>query len=205
LSSSHCFVSEQELTERLINGVIERLTNEINEWSNNVRLRAEAELFDSVKSIIDKYSGTLENIDKELNMEREYKLYDETMKAKRERLSIIDNAYAEVIEKIKEKISSMRGTDDYRKFLRNSILWALSIIGSNDIVITASKSDKDVVKSIITELNINATINTTKENLLGVIVSSSDGSIKVDATLDSRLRLMEHQIKSLLTQLALSG
>ncbi|MGC9152865.1 MAG: V-type ATP synthase subunit E [Vulcanisaeta sp.] len=198
-------MSEQELTERLINGVIERLTNEINEWSNNVRLRAEAELFDSVKSIIDKYSGTLENIDKELNMEREYKLYDETMKAKRERLSIIDNAYAEVIEKIKEKISSMRGTDDYRKFLRNSILWALSIIGSNDIVITASKSDKDVVKSIITELNINATINTTKENLLGVIVSSSDGSIKVDATLDSRLRLMEHQIKSLLTQLALSG
>ncbi|MGC8542673.1 MAG: V-type ATP synthase subunit E, partial [Vulcanisaeta sp.] len=138
-------MSEQELTERLINGVIERLTNEINEWSNNVRLRAEAELFDSVKSIIDKYSGTLENIDKELNMEREYKLYDETMKAKRERLSIIDNAYAEVIEKIKEKISSMKGTDDYRKFLRNSILWALSIIGSNDIVITASKSDKDVV------------------------------------------------------------
>ncbi|WP_252900707.1 hypothetical protein [Vulcanisaeta sp. JCM 14467] len=32
-------MSEQELTERLINGIITRLQNEINEWSNNVRLR----------------------------------------------------------------------------------------------------------------------------------------------------------------------
>ncbi|WP_243666136.1 hypothetical protein [Vulcanisaeta sp. JCM 16159] len=32
-------MSEQELTERLINGIITRLENEINEWSNNARLR----------------------------------------------------------------------------------------------------------------------------------------------------------------------
>ncbi len=102
-------MSEQELTERLISGIITRLENEINEWSNNVRLRAEAELLDGVRAIIDKYSGTLENIDKELNMEREYRLYDEMMKEKREKLSILEEAYAEVVRRIKERISSMRG------------------------------------------------------------------------------------------------
>lgn len=69
-------MSEQELTERLINGIITRLESEINEWSNNARLRAEAELLDGVKAIINKYSSALENIDKELNMEREYRLYE---------------------------------------------------------------------------------------------------------------------------------
>ncbi|MGC8606669.1 MAG: V-type ATP synthase subunit E [Vulcanisaeta sp.] len=197
-------MSEQELTERLISGIITRLENEINEWSNNVRLRAEAELLDGVKAIIDKYSSTLENIDKELNMEREYRLYDEMMKEKREKLSILEKAYEEVVSRIKERIKSMRGTDDYKKFLRNSIQWAASIIGSQELVITASKSDRSIVKSLISELGLNATINTTSEDLLGVIVSSQDESVRIDATLDSRLRLMEHQIKTLLAHLALS-
>jgi V/A-type H+-transporting ATPase subunit E len=195
-------VSDQELTERLINGIVNRLSSEIEEWSNNLRLRAEAELMDGVKAVIDKYADTLENIEKEINMDREYRLYNETMNAKRERLSVIESAYAEVVSKVRERLSSMRGTNDYKKFLRNSILWATSIIESRQLVITASKADEDMVNEIISELNLDATVNTTDKDLLGVIVSSSDGSIKVDATLDSRLSLMEHQIKTLLTHIA---
>jgi len=196
-------VSDQELTERLINGIVNRLSSEIEEWSNNLRLRAEAELMDGVKAVIDKYADTLENIEKEINMDREYRLYNETMNAKKERLSAIESAYAEVVSRVRERLSSMRGTSDYKKFLRNSILWATSIIGSKQFVITASKADEDEVNEVISELNLDATVNTTDKDLLGVIVSSSDGSIKIDATLDSRLSLMEHQIKTLLTRLAL--
>jgi V/A-type H+-transporting ATPase subunit E len=196
-------VSDQELTERLINGIVNRLSSEIEEWSNNLRLRAEAELMDGVKAVIDKYADTLENIEKEINMDREYRLYNETMNAKKERLSVIESAYAEVVSRVRERLSSMRGTNDYKKFLRNSILWATSIIESKQLVITASKADEDVVNEVISELNLDATVNTTDKDLLGVIVSSSDGSIKIDATLDSRLSLMEHQIKTLLTRLAL--
>ncbi|MFP3236247.1 MAG: V-type ATP synthase subunit E [Vulcanisaeta sp.] len=195
-------MSDQELTERLINGIVNRLSSEIEEWSNNLRLRAEAELMDGVKAVIDKYADTLENIEKEINMDREYRLYNETMNAKRERLSVIESAYAEVVSKVRERLSSMRGTNDYKKFLRNSILWATSIIESKQLVITASKADEDMVNEIISELNLDAAVNTTDKDLLGVIVSSSDGSIKVDATLDSRLSLMEHQIKTLLTHIA---
>ncbi|MFP3160377.1 MAG: ATPase, partial [Vulcanisaeta sp.] len=83
-------MSDQELTERLINGIVNRLSSEIEEWSNNLRLRAEAELMDGVKAVIDKYADTLENIEKEINMDREYRLYNETMNAKRERLSVIE-------------------------------------------------------------------------------------------------------------------
>jgi V/A-type H+-transporting ATPase subunit E len=196
-------VSDQELTERLINGIVNRLSSEIEEWSNNLRLRAEAELMDGVKAVIDKYADTLENIEKEINMDREYRLYNETMNAKKERLSAIESAYAEVVSRVRERLSSMRGTNDYKKFLRNSILWATSIIESKQLVITASKADEDEVNEVISELNLDATVNTTDKDLLGVIVSSSDGSIKIDATLDSRLSLMEHQIKTLLTRLAL--
>jgi V/A-type H+-transporting ATPase subunit E len=196
-------VSDQELTERLINGIVNRLSSEIEEWSNNLRLKAEAELMDGVKVVIDKYADTLENIEKEINMDREYRLYNEIMNAKRERLSVIENAYAEVVSRVRERLSSMRGTSDYKKFLRNSILWAESIIESRQLVITASKADEDEVNEVISELNLDATVNTTDKDLLGVIVSSSDGSIKIDATLDSRLSLMEHQIKTLLTRLAL--
>nr|KJR71463.1 MAG: ATPase [Vulcanisaeta sp. AZ3] len=198
-------MSEQELVERLINGVITRLTNEINEWSNNLRLRAEAELLDSAKNVMDKYAATLENIDNELNMEKEYKLYNEMMKIKREKLDAVEKAYAEVVRRIKERIGSMKGTDDYKKFLKKSILWATSIVGSRELTVTVNEKDKNIVEEIISELGLNAVINTTDKELLGVLVSSADGSIRVDATLESRLNLMEHQIKSLLTHIALTS
>ncbi|MFB6470139.1 MAG: V-type ATP synthase subunit E [Vulcanisaeta sp. AZ3] len=198
-------MSEQELVERLINGVVTRLTNEINEWSNNLRLRAEAELLDSAKNVIDKYAVTLENIDNELNMEKEYKLYNEMMKTKREKLNAVEEAYAEVVRRIKERISSMKGTDDYKKFLKKSILWATSIVGSRELIVTVNEKDKNIVEEIISELGLNAVINTTDKEMLGVLVSSADGSIRVDATLESRLNLMEHQIKSLLTHIALTS
>ncbi|WP_054853044.1 V-type ATP synthase subunit E [Vulcanisaeta distributa] len=198
-------MSEQELTERLINGIITRLESEINEWSNNARLRAEAELLDGVKAIINKYSSALENIDKELNMEREYRLYDEMMKEKKEKLEILEGAYDEVVRRIKDRIKSMRGTNDYKRFLKNSILWAVSIIGSRELMIMVSKADEDVTRELISELGLNAVVNTTNEDILGAVVSSMDGSVRVDATLDSRLGLMEHQIKTLLARLALSG
>ncbi len=81
----------------------------------------------------------------------------------------------------------------------------MSIIGSRELTITVSEADKDVTEELVSELGLNATVNTTEEELLGAIISSADGSIRVDATLDSRLRLMEHQIKTLLAHLASSG
>lgn len=127
------------------------------------------------------------------------------MKEKKEKLEILEGAYDEVVRRIKDRIKSMRGTNDYKRFLKNSILWAVSIIGSRELMIMVSKADEDVTRELISELGLNAVVNTTNEDILGAVVSSMDGSVRVDATLDSRLGLMEHQIKTLLARLALSG
>ncbi|MCG2862897.1 MAG: V-type ATP synthase subunit E [Vulcanisaeta sp.] len=198
-------MSDQELVERLISNITNRLSREIEEWSNNLRLKAEAELMNSAKAIIDKYANVLENIEKEINMDREYRLYEEMMKAKRERLSILENAYAEVVKRVRERFAAMRNTDDYRKFIRRSIQWAASIIGSQELVIITSRADEKVVNEVVSELGLRATVNTVDRDLVGVIVRSIDGSISVDATLDSRLNLMEHQIKTLIMRLALTA
>ncbi|WP_367834355.1 V-type ATP synthase subunit E [Vulcanisaeta sp. JCM 16159] len=144
-------------------------------------------------------------MDKELNMEREYRLYDEMMKEKKEKLGILEGAYDEVVRRIRDRIKSMRGTNDYKRFLKNSILWAVSIIGSRELMIMVSKADESITRELISELGLNAVVNTTNEDILGAVVSSMDGSVRVDATLDSRLGLMEHQIKTLLARLASSG
>ncbi len=138
-------------------------------------------------------------------MEREYRLYDEMMKEKKEKLGILEGAYDEVVRRIRDRIKSMRGTNDYKRFLKNSILWAVSIIGSRELMIMVSKADESITRELISELGLNAVVNTTNEDILGAVVSSMDGSVRVDATLDSRLGLMEHQIKTLLARLASSG
>ncbi|WP_069807846.1 V-type ATP synthase subunit E [Vulcanisaeta thermophila] len=194
-------MSEQELSQRLINNIVNKLTEEINQWSNNLRLKAEAELYESARAVVDKYSNALSNVDRELNLEREYRLYNEIMRAKRERLKILDQAYESLINKVKERIRGMRGTDDYKAFIKNTLMWAISIVGSNDVIIYTSKADEGVVKEVATELGLTADVKSLENNeIVGLIVETRDRAVTVDATLDARIRLMEHQIKTLLAQ-----
>ncbi len=195
--------TEAELTIRLIENIANRLSSEVNEWINNMKLRAEAELIDAAKSVIDKYAGTLEGIDKELFMEKEYRMYMEMINAKRERLMILEDAYKALVDRVKKAFSSLRGTDAYRRYLKRTIEWASGIVGTSDIIIAAYEKDVDVVKSIIDELKLNAKIEPIKEDIMGVIVRTADGSIQVDGTLEAKLFLLEHQIKTLLAKYAL--
>nr|MCG2880257.1 V-type ATP synthase subunit E [Vulcanisaeta sp.] len=109
------------------------------------------------------------------------------------------------VKRVRERFAAMRNTDDYREFIRRCIQWAASIIGSQELVIITSKADEKVVNEVVSELGLRATVNTVDRDLVGVIVRSVDGSISVDATLDSRLNLMEHQIKTLIMRLALTA
>lgn len=194
-------MSSRELVQRLIEGIITKLTDEINSWKENLKLKMEAELYDVVKSVVEKYGGLIDEIEKELMLEKEYKIYTIMMDYEKERLKFVEDTIGKIISKIQEKLNQMRGTEQYREYLKKCIQSAVDIIGADELIIQCSEKDKDIVDSIVKELKLNARITTVDKELYGIKASSIDGSVVTDTALETRLNLIKEDIKNLIIRL----
>jgi len=187
----------EDFVNRLIDNIVKKLTSEVEDWSSNMRLKIEAELYGAASAVVDKYAGALEDVEKEVSLEREYRLYDAVMQGRREKLRIVEEAYSKVVEEVRRRIREARGSDLYRDFLESSIRYAASTIGE-DLVITVNNADKDDAEAIVRKLGLRADVVMTNEDILGIVASSRDGSVRFDGTLESRMMLISDLVRSLL-------
>jgi vacuolar-type H+-ATPase subunit E/Vma4 len=119
------------------------------------------------------------------------------MEGRRERLRIMDEVYGKVVSEVKRRLMEARGTQLYRNFLKAAVKHAVSVIG-DDLIITVNHRDRDDAEAVVREMGIRATVNTTSDELVGIVASSRDGAIRVDGTLETRLNLISDVIRSIM-------
>ncbi len=190
-------VSEQ-LT-RLINSVLDRVKDDLSNWFTEVWIKYESELTSVVDETLNKYSSAISEVDRAISLDREYKLYDASMRIKQEYLMEVDEVVNEAKRIVKERIVSMRGSKQYEDFLRALMRQALDIVQASEVSITCSPDDYNVVKGIADEYGVKATIKA-DEKVLGLIVSTIDGSITYSATIDDVLSRIEDYMRWLLRE-----
>ena len=190
-------VSEQ-LT-RLINSVLDRVKDDLSNWFTEVWIKYESELTSVVDETLNKYSSAISEVDRAISLDREYKLYDASMRIKQEYLMEVDEVVNEAKRIVKERIVSMRGSKQYEDFLRALMRQALDIVQASEVSITCSPDDYNVVKGIADEYGVKATIKA-DEKVLGLIVSTIDGSITYSATIDDILSRIEDYMRWLLRE-----
>ncbi len=186
-----------EVVRKLVEGVVSKLTEEINAWKENIRLRAEAELYDAARAVIEKYSSAIDELEREAKLEREFKLYNTMIEIERQRLTYVEQFVDRVINALFEKVKQLKGTDKYKEYMRACLNTARYYIGSDELVIKCSESDKQLVEELATELKIKPIIETVPEELYGIKAASVDGKVSLDLTLGSRLSLLREKIKGI--------
>ena len=194
--------SEQAVSEqltRLINSVLDRVKDDLSNWFTEVWIKYESELTSVVDETLNKYSSAISEVDRAISLDREYKLYDASMRIKQEYLMEVDEVVNEAKRIVKERIVSMRGSKQYEDFLRALMRQALDIVQASEVSITCSPDDYNVVKRIADEYGVKATIKA-DEKVLGLIVSTIDGSITYSATIDDILSRIEDYMRWLLRE-----
>ena len=194
--------SEQAVSEqltRLINSVLDRVKDDLSNWFTEVWIKYESELTSVVDETLNKYSSAISEVDRAISLDREYKLYDASMRIKQEYLMEVDEVVNEAKRIVKERIVSMRGSKQYEDFLRALMRQALDIVQASEVSITCSPDDYNVVKGIADEYGVKATIKA-DEKVLGLIVSTIDGSITYSATIDDILSRIEDYMRWLLRE-----
>ena len=194
-----------ELVRRLVDGIVSKLKEDLTSWRENLRLRIEAELYEVAKSVIDTYAKSIEEIEKEIMLEREHRLYTIMMDIERERLKFVEDTLDKIFDKVRDRLNQLKGTEQYKNYIRACIANAVQVIGSEEVIIQCSESDRKVVEEIANELKLNAKIETVNEELYGVKVFSTDKLVSVDLSLKARLSLIRERVKNILLKLARGG
>ncbi len=195
-------MSQAEIVRKLVEGVVSKLTEEINSWRENLKLRVEAELYEAAKAVVEKYSSVIDELEREARLEREFRLYSAMIELERDRLSFVESFLDKVISAVQERVKQIKGTDKYREYLRACLETARFYMGSDEFVVKCSSSDKELVQQLSAELKLSLIIEPVPDELYGIKALSRDGKVSVDLTLPARLSLLREKVRGILTKYA---
>jgi len=170
-------------------------------WSTDLNLRLEADISGFLDSLTSKYRDEARDIDRAAQLKLEQEMYEASLKLKSERLKLINDIYGDVLSSVRSEVMKRRNTPQYANLLRSLLNNAVEVIQSNEVKLTCSPKDMDVLRAIGAEKGLSLTLESGPEDMLGFKASSMDGSITYDATLDSILSLLSENIKNIIEKI----
>jgi V/A-type H+-transporting ATPase subunit E len=161
---------------------------------------------ESSKSILEvEYDGIIESSKKQAENLKRQIIGSSTLNARNKELIIIESAIDEIFTKAKEKLAQSNNEKNYEKLLTRMIQDSVSKLGS-DIVIQCNKADQKLVRKISSQestgKNMKISVSDDFLDIIGGIkVTSVDGTMTLDNTLDSNIETLKPLIRKDIVQL----
>jgi V/A-type H+-transporting ATPase subunit E len=172
--------------------------------------QSENEIYSSIKSTLDESLKTLTK--SEAKYEQEYdRIIDEGKKeaekiqkqiigssdleSRNKQLKLVAESVEKVFEKAVEKIKNANRDANYSKLINTLLTEATDTLGTKDVTIFTNSKDKEIVNSLLSKFPGSKLSSKTIDCLGGVEVSSKDGSMSFNNTIDARLDRMKPLIR----------
>jgi V/A-type H+-transporting ATPase subunit E len=117
------------------------------------------------------------------------------LQARNKALLIVQESADKVLEKAKEKIANMDRNSEYSSLIKKLVTEATSALDTSDVIVFTNSKDKDVVQSAISNISGAELSNDLIDCMGGVRVTSKDGSMSFDNTIDARIELLKPLIR----------
>ncbi len=148
-------------------------------------------LTDSLSSLEQEYEGIIAEGKKEADKIQKQIVGSSALEARNKEIMLIEKSIGEVFDSAVEKLRELKRNKDYTKHLTQLIDEAIKSIGMSDVIITTNSKDKNIVKGIIKKYDGVTLSRDTIDCIGGVRVSSKDGSMNFDNTIDARLERLK--------------
>lgn len=170
---------------------------ELEELKKNLPIDIETRIRRDASAMLNKFAEQITNVESEVVLERERIIYEALVSSRRKIAETYENLLKDLIDAVYGEIDKMRGMERYVKFLTSLIQNAIDYIQSKDVVIYTSPKDRGVVEAIARSLGITGLISE-RDIKGGVVVTSRDGSITVDYSLETIVANKLEELKHLL-------
>lgn len=115
--------------------------------------------------------------------------------ARNKQLMVVEEAVAGVFDKVVDRISTRERNDSYAQLIEVLMKEAVDAMGSANIMVCTSEQDRDAVGSVLNKFPGSTLSDERIQCLGGMRVTSRDGTMTFDNTLDARISRLKPLIR----------
>ena len=188
-------MSSNSTLESTIDQVLDRNSSEFSQSLKNSLEEAQKTLSDSLPMLEEEYEKIMGNGKKEADKIAKQIVGSADLATRNKALLLVQESADKVLEKAKEKIQNMDRNSEYSSLITKLLTEATEALNTSDVIVFTNSKDKEVVQSAVSSISGAEMSNDTIDCMGGVKVTSKDGSMSFDNTIDARIELLKPLIR----------
>lgn len=117
------------------------------------------------------------------------------LESRNKQLRLVEEYVQKAFDKAIEQIKSSKHDANYSKLIETLLTEAIDTLGAKEVTISTNSKDKEIVNSLLKKFPGSKLSSETIDCLGGVEVSSKDGSMSFNNTIDARLNRLKPLIR----------
>ena len=192
--------------ERTIDQVITTKESELLTQLNKSYLESINTIDLSKSRIEGEYENIISNAEKKAENLKRQVIGSSKLSARNKELVLLEQAVNDVYVKAKEKLGLYSEQPNYRNMLIKTLDESIPNLGTSDVIIECLKRDveffKKQIESLSQKFNKKIKVQSNLKNSLGGFkIKSSDGTVTLDNTIDSRIERLKPLIRKNIAQI----
>jgi V/A-type H+-transporting ATPase subunit E len=152
------------------------------------------------------YENIISNAEKKAENLKRQVIGSSKLSARNKELVLLEQAVNDVYVKAKEKLGLYSEQPNYRNMLIKNLDESIPNLGTSDVIIECLKRDveffKKQIESLSQKFNKKIKVQSNLKNSLGGFkIKSSDGTVTLDNTIDSRIERLKPLIRKNIAQI----
>ena len=188
-------MSSNSALESTIDQVLDRNSSEFSQSLKNSLEDAQKILSDSLPMLEEEYEKIMSDGKKEADKIAKQIVGSADLATRNKALLLVQESADKVLEKAKEKIQNMDRNSEYSSLITKLLTEATEALNTSEVIVFTNSKDKDVVQSAVSSISDAEMSNDMIDCMGGVKVTSKDGSMSFDNTIDARIELLKPLIR----------
>jgi len=188
-------LSSNSALESTIDQVLDRNSSEFSQSLKNSLEEAQKTLSDSLPMLEEEYEKIISDGKKEADKIAKQIVGSADLATRNKALLLVQESADKVLEKAKEKIQNMDRNSEYSSLITKLLTEATEALNTSEVIVYTNSKDKDVVQSAVSSISDAEMSNDMIDCMGGVKVTSKDGSMSFDNTIDARIELLKPLIR----------
>ena len=188
-------MSSNSALESTIDQVLDRNSSEFSQSLKNSLEEAQKTLSDSLPMLEEEYEKIMSDGKKEADKIAKQIVGSADLATRNKALLLVQESADKVLEKAKEKIQNMERNSEYSNLINKLLTEATEALNTSEVIVFTNSKDKEVVQSAASKIPGAEMSNDAIDCMGGVKVTSKDGSMSFDNTIDARIELLKPLIR----------
>lgn len=181
--------------EKTIDQVLEKNRSQLLESLKSSLSESQEKLSVSLTELENEYAKIISEGQKEAEKIEKQIIGSSDLKVRNKALLQVEESTSKVFEKAKDQIQDTKRDSEYSNLISSLITEATEALDTSEIIVYTNSKDKDIVKSAISKISGAELSSEDIDCMGGIKVTSKDGSMTFENTIDARFERMKPLIR----------